>query len=346
MLIKVQRLHDFYVRLLEAVGTPTSAAMTTAEVLVDADLRGLETHGAMRVPAYIRIAREGVLNAAAQPEILWTKSAVTLIDGHNGWGQVATMMAVDILKEKVKNTFVGAVGIRNTNHIGTCAYYARELAKSGIVSFITTNSPPNISPWGGRDPVLGTNPIAFGAPAPHGQTIVFDMATSVVAKGKILLAALNGESIPEGWALDSYGRPTTNAQEALKGTLLPVGGPKGYGLALFADIFSGVLTGSAIGTKLQSMYDEQLNVAGVGAFLFAIDVSVFDTEEVLARMGELIHMIQTSHPAENVDKIWLPGERSNQIAQQRRKEGIPMSESLLAQLNEVADMLGVAPLNH
>jgi len=344
MVVQARQLQDFYVRLLEAVGTPADDALVTAKVLVDADLRGRETHGAMRMPAYIRLARTGALDATAKPKVEWIKGAVALIDGGNGWGQTSAMLAVNVTKEQIGKHFVFAVGIRNTNHIGTCAYYARELAKAGLFCFITTNSPPNMPPWGGRDPVLGTNPIAFGAPARNGEAIVFDMATSVASKGKILLAAMKGEPIPEGWALDSQGRPTTSARDALGGTLLPVGGPKGYGLALFADIFSGVLTGACVGTQLKSMYDEHPEASGVGAFLFALDAGVFGMQGVEDRMDQLIGMIREVRPMEDVDRIWLPGERSNRLAEQRLREGIPISESVLASLNEVAAELGVEPL--
>ncbi|GAB7054641.1 MULTISPECIES: Ldh family oxidoreductase [unclassified Paenibacillus] len=344
MIIKAQVLRNFYASLLRAVGTSSEDAEITSDALIDADLHGLETHGALRIPPYIRIAREGVLDASGKPALEWRKGAVSLINGNNGWGQPAAFMAVNEVISHAKTHFVGAAGIKNTNHIGTCSYYAKMLARAGLVGFVTTNSPPNMPPWGGSEPILGTNPICFSAPTPDGKVIVIDMATSVVAKGKILLAAERGESIPEGWALDKNGKPTTSPKEALEGSQLPVGGPKGYGLALFAEIFSGVLTGANIGTNLHSMYDKILNPSGVGAFMFAIDISPFGIEQVNAKMEQLIGMVLGSELAEGYQRIYLPGENSSEIAEERKVKGIPMSPSILEKMNQVAQELGVNPL--
>ena len=345
MIVQVEVLREFYVNILRAVGTMPEEAEITSYALIDSDLHGLETHGAFRIPGYIRLVQEGVLQAESKPVVEWKKGALSLINGKNGWGQPAALMAVNEVINNAKDHFVGAAGIRNTNHIGTCAYYAKKLANAGLVGFVTTNSPPNMPPWGGRDPILGTNPICFSAPAPEGKSIVVDMATSVVAKGKILLAAERGESIPEGWALDKSGRPTKDPKAALAGSLLPVGGPKGYGLALFADIFSGVLTGASVATNLHSMYDKNLSQAGIGAFMFAIDTSAFGTDQVNARMEELISIVLGADLAEGNARIYLPGERSSQIATERQVSGIPISPPVFEKINKIAFELGVSPLS-
>ncbi|MCF8565576.1 Ldh family oxidoreductase [Alicyclobacillus tolerans] len=342
--IEVNVLKHFYLKVLAAVGTPVMEAGVTADALVDADLHGLETHGAMRIPAYVRMAREGVLQPDQKPALEWHKGALSLVNGNNTWGQLAALSAVQEVVKNAKTHFVGAAGVFNTNHIGTCAYYARMLAREGLVSFVTTNSPPNMPPWGGSEPVLGTNPICFSAPAPEGQVIVVDMATSVVAKGKILLAAQREEAIPEGWALNKAGQPTTDPNEALQGYQLPVGGPKGYGLALFADIFSGVLTGANVGTQLRSMYAKELSPAGIGAFMFAVDVSAFGTDAVNARMEQLIQMVLGAELAQGYEQIYLPGQISDQMAAQRARTGIPISPQVLDNLNNLAQELGVDPL--
>lgn len=345
MRIQASVLKKFYSSLLKAVGTSVEEADIIADVLIDADLHGLETHGALRVPAYIRLAKEGALDASSKSTLAWNKGAVSLIDGSNSWGQPAALMAVKEVIKNAKTSFVGVAGVRNSNHIGVCSYYARILAHSGFVSFITTNSPPAIPPWGGSEAVLGTNPICFGAPTSDGKAVITDMATSVVSKGKILLAIERGESIPKGWALDENGKPTTSPKEALKGTILPVGGPKGYGLSLFVDIFSGVLTGAGVGQQLNSMYDDMLNPSGVGTFIFAINTEVFGRNQVNIKMDELISMVLDSKLAEGFQEISLPGQNSSKIKDERKEKGIPINQLTFNKLNKVAQDLGVKILS-
>lgn len=344
MRIKANTLRDFYVTLLQAVNTLPEEAGITADALIDADLHGLETHGALRIPSYIKVAKEGRLVASNTPFIEWSKKAISLVDGNNGWGQPAAVMAVREVINNAKLHGVGAVSIKNTNHIGTCGYYARMIAENGFVGFVTTNSSPNMPPWGGSEPVLGTNPICFSAPSPGGDIIVVDMATSVVAKGKILLAAEKGESIPEGWALDKDGRTTTDPKAALEGYLLPVGGPKGYGLALFADIFSGVLSGANFGNKICGMLGKGKDPTGVGAFMWAIDIELFGEEGFYERMGELISMVTGAKLAEGVHNIYLPGQIEKQTAEERSLKGISLNTAIFKNLNMVAQGLGVIPL--
>jgi LDH2 family malate/lactate/ureidoglycolate dehydrogenase len=338
-------LRDFYYRVLLAVGTGTEEASITADGLVDADLHGLETHGAFRIPAYVRIAKGNVLDATQKPQVEWHKGALSLVNGNNGWGQPAARLAVNEVIANAKNSCIGAAGVYNTNHIGTCAYYARMLANAGLVGFVTTNSPSNMPPTGGAEAVLGTNPICFSAPASGGRVIVVDMATSVVAKGKIMLAAERGEAIPEGWAVDKDGHPTTDPKAAMGGYLLPVGGPKGYGLALFSEIFAGVLTGADLAKDLGTMYAPQLKKSGVGAFMFGIDTAAFGADDVSARMDKLIAMVVGAKLAEGVQKIYLPGEIEQSTAARRKLEGIAVSAPVLANLNKVAIDLGIAPLS-
>lgn len=344
MRIKANTLREFYVTLLQAVNTPPEEAGITADALIDADLHGLETHGALRIPSYIKAAKAGRLEASNPPFIEWNKKAVSLVDGNNGWGQPGAVMAVREVINNAKLHGVGAVAIKNTNHIGACGYYARMIAENGLAGFVTTNSSPNMPPWGGREPVLGTNPICFSAPSPGENIVVVDMATSVVAKGKILLAAEKGESIPEGWALDKDGYTTTDPKAALGGYLLPVGGPKGYGLALFADIFSGVLSGANFGNKICGMLGKGTDRAGVGAFMWAIDIELFGVEGFYERMEELISMVTGAKLADGIQRIYLPGEIEKQTAEERSLNGILISTSIVKNLNTVAQELGVSPL--
>ena len=345
MRIESAALKTFYYDLLRTVKTPEEEATITANALVDADLRGLETHGALRIPHYLNASKRNMLQAANKPFVEWRNKAVSLVNGNNGWGQPAAMMAVNEVITNAGLHGVAAAGINNTNHIGTCAYYARILAGRGLVSFVTTNAAPNMPPWGGSEPILGTNPICFSAPAPGGKAIVLDMATSVVAKGKIMLASEKGEDIPTGWALDKDGRNTTDSNAALQGSMLPLGGPKGSGLALFSDIFCGILSGANYGKNVKAMLGNNTSTAGVGAFMWAIEIDLFGEADVYRRMADLISMVTGAKLAEGFDKIFLPGEIEDETAKERLANGIPVSAPVLLNLNRIAEEFGVAPLS-
>ena len=334
-------LRDFYFRIIQAVGTPAEEAGMVADGLIDADLHGIDSHGAVRIPSYIRTARDGRIRAASRPTVEWQRNSTALIDGHHGWGQPAAMLAVGELTQRARQYGTGAVSIKNTNHIGTLAYYGRALSAQGLLAFVTTNAAPNMAPWGGRGAVLGTNPICFSAPGPEGRAIVVDMANSIVAHGKIMLAKEKGEAIPANWALDKAGKSTTDPVAALEGSILPVGGPKGYGLALFADILSGVMSGANSGTKVNSIVKPGTKPAGVGAFFFAIDLSPFGREGFDERLAALVSMVTGVELAEGVDRIYLPGEIEWEKAQDRRKNGIPISEAVLQNLQSIGNEMNV-----
>ncbi len=345
MRIAAAALRTFYYDLLRTVNTPEEEAGITADALIDADLRGLDTHGALRIPLYLKAAKRGMLQAANKPIVEWRKKAVSLVNGNNGWGQPTALMAVQEVISNAGLHGVGAAGINNTNHIGTCAYYARILAGRGLMSFVTTNSAPNMPPWGGSEPILGTNPICFSAPAPDGKTIVIDMATSVVAKGKIMLASEKGETIPAGWALDKDGRNTTDSKAALQGSMLPLGGPKGSGLALFSDIFCGVLSGANYGKNIKTMLGNNTDTAGVGAFIWAIEIDLFGEADFYSRMADLISMVTGAKLGEGFEKIFLPGEIEEETARERLANGIPVSSPVLHNLNKAAQEFGISPLS-
>ena len=341
MRIDHHALRDFYHRILQAVGTPPEEAAMVADGLIDADLHGIDSHGAIRIPSYIKVAREGRIRAASRPTLAWEKNSVALIDGHHGWGQPAAMFAAREVERLAKQFGTAAVSIKNTNHIGTLGYYGRALAAQGLFSFLTTNAAAYMAPWGGREPVLGTNPICLSIPRADGRAIVVDMANSVVAHGKIMLAKEKGQSIPANWALDKMGRSTTDPAAALEGSFLPIGGPKGYGLALFADILSAVLSGANSGKNVGSIVKPGTEPSGVGAFMFAIDLSPFGRDGIDARLAALVSMVTGAELAEGIDRIYLPGEIEWETAQERAANGIPISDAVLKNLRAVASEMKV-----
>ena len=239
--------------------------------------------------------------------------------------------------EKARRTGSAVAGIRNSTHFGMAGYYSEIAAREGMIGITTTNSSPRMAPWGSRDALLGTNPLAIAVPGPDNGSVVLDMATSVAALGKIMLAAADGTPIPEGWALDADGRPTTDASAALKGTVLSFGGPKGSGLAFMLDVLSGVLTGGSFGSKVRSLYRDMSNPERCGHFLFAIDVEAFmPISDFRAHINRYAAEFKRCRPVPGVSEVYLPGEIES------RRERAAQAESLLLAPKTYEELLRVA----
>jgi LDH2 family malate/lactate/ureidoglycolate dehydrogenase len=250
--------------------------------------------------------------------------------------------ALELGLEKVKQSGGVYVGVRRSNHYGAGAYYVQRAVARDVVAFAYSNAPPTMAPWGGVDPYVGTNPYAFGVPAGEHPPIILDMATSIVARGKIILAAERGESIPEGWAIDKHGNETTDAQEALEGSVLPFGGPKGYALSLMIDIMAGALTGAGFGPRVNSLYDNFDEPQDVGAFFQLIDIGQFaDPAAFKANIDRMIEEIKASRKAAGTEEIFLPGEIEYRMEQEREASGIPVGAETVAELREVGRSCGV-----
>jgi len=336
-------LTQFCVSLLTAAGMREPDAATVAAVLVDTSLDGIDTHGISRLPIYISRLRNGRMNPRPNPAVERTAPAIAIVDGDNGLGQLVSVLAMETAIALAAETGAGFVTVRHSNHFGAASYYCKMAAKRGMIGAAFTNSPPGIPPWGGRKPYFGTNPIGFGFPGPE-QPVIIDLSTSVTARGRIIQAAKEGKPIPEGWAIDADGRPTTDAKAALAGAVLPMAGPKGYALALAVEILAGVASGSAIGSHVGWMYDDSLEPTNIGHAFLAIDIArLMPLPDFLSRMNEMISEIRAVPKAESVDKIYIPGERKHETAV-ARQNGIPLPPALLAELNECAADLGIPPL--
>ncbi len=339
--VPVEQLLDACRRILESVGVPPDQAQMTAEVVVEGDLRGVESHGVLRLPAYVHRVQKGLMKAVTEVKTVVERPATVLLDAGGGFGQVAGIHAIDRAIEKARQNGVGTVAVRNANHFGVAAYYAMRALPHRMIGMVASNAAPSMAAWGGAAPVLGTNPICIAIPTGLDVDIVLDMASSQVARGKIRLAAVKGEPIPPGWALDAAGRPTQDPQEALKGTLMPMGGPKGYGLALVVDVLAGVMTGADFSVRMASVHDLE-RPTSVGFVMQAVDISAFiPWEEFTARMRELVDIVRGSPRAPGVERIYLPGEIEWLKAQERRQNGVPVSRSVLRELEALAEELGV-----
>ncbi|MEW6696326.1 MAG: Ldh family oxidoreductase [Bacillota bacterium] len=336
MNFSAERLFEFCSGLLQGVGVPKADADIVADVLVDTSMEGLDTHGISRLPIYTTRIQNGRINPKANLQVNKTAPAVAAIDGDNGLGQLVGVKAMEVAINLAKEAGVGAVSVKRSNHYGASSYFCKQAAAAGMIGMAFTNTPSGIPPWGGREAYFGTNPIAFGFPAKE-QPVVVDMSSSIVARGNIILAAKQGKPIPEGWAIDKEGRPTTDAKAALEGAVLPMAGPKGYAMALAVEIMSGIISGSAFGKEVGWIYDESTKPVDIGHFFIALDVSRFMPMDTFKdRTQQMITEIKESPKAEGVDEIYIPGERRTLKSNVRKQEGIPIPDALLAELNQLA----------
>ena len=311
--IPATQLEIFAKDLLHAMGVRPSDAEILWDSMAYADLRGKTTHGVARLPLYWKNIQAGTIDPQAQPVIVSDKGALAVLDACNGFGQIAAARAVKLAVQKAKTFGISAVGVRNSNNFGAAGYYGLLAAEQGVASLVMANASPALVAPGASAPVLGTNPLCFAAPgvsAADGAnggadcpSIIFDMASTVAARSKIRLALKNQEAIPQDWAVDAAGNPTSNPKEALAGALLPVGGAKGYGLALMVDYFAGLLTGSAFAGQVKPLGNTGAPSRN-GHFFIAVDVAAFYGEdEYQERYNELVEALKASGEA-----VRLPGE--------------------------------------
>ncbi|MFZ5632150.1 MAG: Ldh family oxidoreductase [Bacillota bacterium] len=340
-----QKVFQFCQNLLQAAGVPAEEASIVTDVLVDTSLEGIDTHGISRLPIYLTAIRRGRINAQPNIKVDRTAPALASVDGDNGLGQLVAVRSMQVAIKLAEETGTGAVAVKHSNHYGPSSYYCKMASASGMVGMAFTNTPSGIPPWGGKKAYFGTNPIAFAFPGKE-QPVVVDMSSSGVARGNVILAAKESRPIPEGWALDSEGRPTTDPKAVLNGgTMLPMGGPKGYALALAVEIFAGIISGAAYGPQIGWIYDDKTDPANVGHFFLAIDISkLMPASTYTPRLENMLQEIKATPKAEGVKEIFVPGERRFNTAQKRSREGIPVSGELLGDLNKLAKELGVNPL--
>jgi LDH2 family malate/lactate/ureidoglycolate dehydrogenase len=341
----VAQLEQFACALLCASGLPDADAALVAEVLVAADLEGVETHGLGRLPNYVARLRKGLVNPTPQIRVLRSKGATALLDADNAMGQIATVRAMEQAIALAGTFGTGWVAVRGSSHFGAAAYYCRMATAAGMIGMVFSNTPPGMAPHGGREPFLGTNPLGIGVPMGADPPMILDMATSAIARGQILKAQRTGTPIPPDVAIDAVGAPTTDAAAALSGALLPMAGAKGYGLALGIELLTGVLAGAAVARELPSFFDDWTTPTNVGHLVGVLDVGAFrDLAAFEARAGQLAHDLRTVPPAVGHAGVRIPGEQRARTSATRRAQGIGLAETTLTQLNTLAAELGLAAL--
>jgi len=339
--IDPRSLIDFAAAVYAGAGVPADDALLIADTLVQADLWGHQSHGVLRLGWYLDRLRNGVMKPVTRPEFAVDAGAVALIDGHDGVGQVLARLAAVEAVRRAKAHGIGAVGLRYSNHFGTCMYYTLMGARQGCVMLLTSNGGPAMAPWGGRKKIIGTNPWSIAAPAGRFAPFVMDMANTGVARGKIYLARQKRWPIPAGWAINAAGEPTIDPQEAIDGIILPMAGHKGYAIAAAVDLLSGVLTGSGFLSGVHSPYRTS-EKSNCGHFMLAVNIEAFlPLAQFIERMDRFILEIKSVPQAKGFDEIFYPGEREARNDEKHRREGLVFPEDTLADLRRIAGETGL-----
>lgn len=350
-------LRDFCAQVFEKMNVPADDAAVTADVLVTANLRGIDSHGVARLKRYVNGLRDGVMVARPNIEIVHQTPCTALVDGGAGLGQPVGVRGMKLAIRKAKEMGVGFVAVRNSNHYGIAGYYSMMALREDLIGISMTNAEALVVPTFGKDAVLGTNPISVAVPACQERPFVVDMATSVVTRGKLEEYDRQDKPLPLSWATDERGVPTSDAAGVLKnlqaragGGMLSLGGAreedgghKGYGLAFLVDILCGVLAGAGYATNIYPK-DEEGNPlpANVGHFFGVIRVDAFrPLDEFKVTMDDIIRRLKGSAKAEGAERIYIHGEKEFEEEERRRREGIPLHPKVVATVQQIADELGV-----
>jgi ureidoglycolate dehydrogenase (NAD+) len=327
--------------VLTAAGLRADASDLVADTLVAADLRGVASHGLMRLPVYVARLERDLIDRDPAPETVRQVGAVVLIDARHAPGQVAAVYAVDLAMALAREHGVGLSLVRRSSHYGAAAYYVLRAAREGLIAITVSNVEPDVVPFGGAEAALGTNPLAFAAPSGDGP-VVLDMATSQVAMGKVLRARASGETLGEGWAVDADGRPTTDPHAAR--AVVPLGGPKGYGLALMVELLAGALSGAGTGSGVGRMYDDWDRPQDVGHMFLVIDPDAAVGRDAFATAtSALTASLKAVRPAPGVERVLVPGELEAEHERRSSEAGIALPDALRHELIALGERYGVEP---
>lgn len=337
------KLRRFILDILQLCDMSIEEREILADTLVAADLRGMRSHGCLRLPIYVEKIRAGGFRAGRKGRVERETDSIVLLDGEDGVGQVLAVRAMDEAMRKARGRGIGAAGVTRSNHYGEAAYYVLHAVRNNMIGMIMTNGSPNMPPWGGTTKMTGPLPFTVGVPTSNEHPFILDAALGMTNKGKLIYLAEQGLPIPPGWGVDNLGRPTENPQHVLDGGwILPIGGHKGFGITMFLEILAGVLTGGAIGSEIRDLYDvDRAKPQGVGHFAIAIDPAAFmPLDQFKQRMDYMIRMMKSSKPAPGTEVIKIPGEIEFDNEERHRREGVPISDTVLGQLNRLSHDVG------
>ena len=342
-LVPVSWLMRCLQRIFQAHGLPVEHAQQVADVLVQADMRGIYSHGSSRITIYTERLKRGLFNPKPHIKVQQTAPGTLIIDGDNGMGAVVGYHTVDALLPIVAQTGTAAATVHHSNHFGIAAVYAEALVNKGCFALVCSNAPPTMAPYGANEAVFGTNPIALGIPMSPQQPLVTDMATSMVARGKIIRAMHEGSSIPDNWALNAQGQRTTDPNDALNGVVLPFAGPKGSAIALFVDLLAGVLSGANYAKQTPDLYRNLTDPSNIGHFMLAIDINRFQAwDSFYERVKDCLAMVTDSTPLPDTDAVKLPGQIETENKQRALQVGIALPADVLIAIEQACRQAGVA----
>ena len=339
-------IERFLTDVFVALGVRERDAGTVARLMVKADLYGHDTHGTFRLQQYSRRLRDGGTNARPEISVVADRDATAIVDGDNGLGHLAMLFATELAMDKAERHGIGWVGVRNGNHAGPAALYVGMPVERDMIGLYgAVGSANHVPPWGGTELLLGTNPIAIAVPAGEEPPLVLDMATTVAAAGKIKTLAQRGEAMPEGWMVGRDGKPLTDPSRQKEGFLLPIGGPKGYGLAMAIGLLAGSLNGAAFGKDVVDFTADTVSRTNTGQFVAAISIDAFaDPRQFKQTVDTIFRDMRASPVLPGQDAVRIPGERSLAVFRDRSATGIPLHPNLVTVLRNIADEVGVAPL--
>lgn len=322
------------IEMLSHLDVPDDEASIVAEVTLDADLKGFSSHGLGRFPQYVKGLEVGNIKPKAEIIVEKESPATALINGNHGFGHVVTYRAMEMAIKKAKETGIGLVGIHNSNHFGVAGYYSDMAIMEDLIGMVIANTEPAVAPIGGKEPILGTNPLAIGIPS-GSHYVSVDMATSASARGKLLEAKRRGEMIPENVALDADGRPTIDPIEALKGSILPFGAHKGYALAFMIEIMAGPLVNASYGKAVTGTANPEVECTK-GDMVAAIDPSKFvDMDDFKKDVDDFIAEVKAT------PNVFIPGDMEVRNVKLHQEEGMQLDENLVIQLREITKDLGI-----
>jgi len=340
------QLRDFMTEVFRAVGLPDGDAATLATAMADGDLLGKDSHGCIRVPMYVRRIKGGAINKTPHIRTVKQTPAMALVDGDNGMGHLVARYAMNLAMDMAAKSGIAWIGLQHSNHAGAAAVYATmALARDQVGVIACVGSANHAAPYGGTDILVGTNPIAVAIPAGEEPPVVIDMATTNSSLGKIMVKAMHGEPMPEGWVIDALGHPITDSAQADDGILTHIGGAKGFGLSMVIGFLAGTLNGAALGSDVVHIGEDPHSVTNTGQFIMAIDVGHFlDPALFKANVDRISREMTGSARLPGVKEIRMPGTNSWRIRQDRAANGIPITAPLLERLNAAAAEVGVAKL--
>ena len=345
-LVEIETLVGFITRTLAAAGIPAEDASQVAALMAESDARGGDAHGVFRLAQYVKQIQGGTVNPQPNIRVVTSKAGTALVDGDNALGHLVMKRATELAIEKARQCGVGWVGTRRGNHAGPAQLYPRMAAAQDMIGmYFCVGNANLLPPWGGTEALLSTNPISIAVPASRHPIVTLDMATTNTAFGKIRLKAQRGEAMPEGWMIDREGKPLTDPKRASEGFLVPIGGPKGYGLALMIGLLAGTLNGAAFGRDVVDYTVDSKTPSNTGQSIVALDIAAFaDVQAFKENVDEVWDVMKSSPTLPGVDEVRLPGERSEQIYRERMAHGVPLSDGQRKVLDELADRLGILQL--